>query len=118
MHFDSDNEGAGAVQNPIVSSVLYLSGNGIGGPTLVTDQAFNATELALRGWMVHPAVGRLTLFDGKVLHGVIPGRRPSPVPGAHRVTFMVAFWRDIRCRPRADGLPGASQPVSVSGGAI
>ena len=33
--------------------------------------------------------------------------------GEHRVTFMVAFWRDIRIRPRPDGLPGASQPFPL-----
>ena len=34
--------------------------------------------------------------------------------GDRRVTFMVAFWRDIRMRPRRDGLPGASQPFPAS----
>lgn len=38
---------------------------------------------------------------------------PRAVAGEHRVTFMVAFWRDIRIRPRPDGLPGASQPFPL-----
>ncbi|GAX79285.1 hypothetical protein CEUSTIGMA_g6725.t1 [Chlamydomonas eustigma] len=110
MHFDSDNEGLGEVRNPIISTVLYLTSGGIGGPTLVTDQTFSGQQLAERGWMVHPNRGRLTMFDGSVLHGVIPGRGPSPKAGEKRITFMVAFWRDIRVRARRDGLPGSSQP--------
>eukprot|EP00955_Chlamydomonas_euryale_P114137 366256-Chlamydomonas_euryale.AAC.25 len=50
------------------------------------------------------------MFDGSVLHGVVPGHGPSPDPGGRRVTFMIAFWRSVRMRPRSDGLPGASQP--------
>jgi hypothetical protein len=73
------------VRNPIVSTVLYLSGGGCGGPTLVTDQGFSSKQLANRGWIVHPHVGRLTMFNGSVLHGVIPGRGPSPKPGTMRV---------------------------------
>jgi len=73
LHFDSDAEGQGGVRNPIVSTVCYLSG-GIGGPTLVTDQHFSDTAVAAHGWLVHPAVNRLCMFDGSVLHGVLPGR--------------------------------------------
>merc|ERR1712129_16013 len=33
-------------------------------------------------------------------------------PEARRVTWMVAFWRDIAIRPFApDGLPGSSRPL-------
>ena len=40
---------------------------------------------------------RYCMFEGSVLHGVIPGRGFVP-EGAQgrRVTFMVAFWEDIK----------------------
>jgi hypothetical protein len=127
LHFDSDNEGIGSVRNPIVSSVLYLTAQDLGGQTLCTDQAFSSTQLATRGWFVGPRIGRIAVFDGSLLHGVVPGRldedncEGDPVEGEggdgeqglmanRRVTFMVAFWKDIQTQPRSDGLPGASQP--------
>lgn len=37
------------------------------------------------------------MFTGNVLHGVIPGRGQVPEGNnARRVTFMVAFWEDIK----------------------
>ncbi|CAM9691891.1 unnamed protein product [Ectocarpus fasciculatus] len=123
MHFDSDNEGLGGVRNPIVSVVVYVTGD-VGGPTLVTTQRLTSKRLADRGWIVHPRVNRVCMFDGGVLHGVIPGRgvpsaepptatpRPEENAGGSRggeevkedragmrVTWMVAFWRDIQARP-------------------
>ncbi|CAM9470916.1 unnamed protein product, partial [Ectocarpus sp. 8 AP-2014] len=123
MHFDSDNEGLGGVRNPIVSVVVYVTGD-VGGPTLVTTQRLTSKRLADRGWIVHPRVNRVCMFDGGVLHGVIPGRgvpvtetppHPTPRPeedgqgvgceeakedrAGMRVTWMVAFWRDIQARP-------------------
>lgn len=44
-------------------------------------QAFSSTVLSSKGWFVHPQVGRLTMFDGTYLHGVVPGRGPSPQAG-------------------------------------
>ncbi|PNH06875.1 hypothetical protein TSOC_006722 [Tetrabaena socialis] len=112
LHFDSDDEGEGGVRNPIVSTVIYLTG-GVGGPTLVTPQLLGG-PLAQHGWLVHPRENRLGMFTGDVLHGVVPGRGPSPRPGEHRITLMVAFWRDIQCRPRGDGLPGPTQPFPTA----
>ena len=40
----------------------------VGGPTLVTDQRLGG-PLATRGWLAYPAVNRVTVFDGRVLHG-------------------------------------------------
>ncbi|GLI68215.1 hypothetical protein VaNZ11_012559, partial [Volvox africanus] len=113
LHFDSDDEGVGGVRNPIVSGVVYLTG-GVGGPTLVTPQLLGG-PLAPHGWLVHPRENRLGMFDSTVLHGVIPGRGPSPRPGDYRITLMIAFWRDIQCRSRDDGLPGPSQPYPAPG---
>mmetsp|Transcript_12636 Transcript_12636/g.24582 ORF Transcript_12636/g.24582 Transcript_12636/m.24582 type:complete len:365 (+) Transcript_12636:1518-2612(+) len=85
FHFDSENEGKGEVLNPIVSTVLYLTPEGIGGPSLVTDLPFRddrgmrVERLAERGWMTLPRENRLTAFRGDLLHGVIPGRGVAPL---------------------------------------
>ena len=118
MHYDSDNEGIGGVRNPICSCVLYVAApDGVGGPTLVTDQVLGRASLASRGWFVHPREGRMAAYDGKHLHGVIPGCGTAPASenSQRRITFMVAFWREIEARPfGADGLSGSSRPVPES----
>ncbi len=112
MHFDSDDEGRGGVRNPIISSILYIStgrsGSAnadtnnadvkerpAGGPSLVTNQKLSDTRLATRGWLAHPKPHRLVAFDGRYLHGVVPGKG---VQEGRRVTLMFAFWQDIRIR--------------------
>ena len=70
LHFDSDEtaiEGGKLPQHPIVSSVLFVSGE-IGGPTLVTNQKLNG-PLATDGWLVPPKKNRLVTFDAQYLHG-------------------------------------------------
>ena len=79
---------------------------------------------------MEPRAGRVAVFDGRYLHGVIPGRGPSPRlprnhPGraagffpcgrsdcdARRITLMVAFWDEFAARPGGDGSdPRASFP--------
>jgi len=45
LHFDSLDEGKGFVRHPLVSCVLYLAeADGVGGPTLVTDQVCRLQE--------------------------------------------------------------------------
>lgn len=102
MHFDSHDEGIGGVKHPICSVIVYVDG-ACGGPTLVTNQLDKSTELASRGWLVYPKTGRIAVFNGDYLHGVIPGRgvRPEPdgrasgAPIEKRRTLMIAFWRDM-----------------------
>ena len=102
LHFDSDNEGAGGIRNPIVSTVVYLTDTGA--PSLITNQRLISRSLADQGWMILPGKNRLAVFDGKVLHGVIPGKGESR---SHRVTVMFAFWKEIQVR---DGdHPGAAR---------
>ena len=108
------------MRNPLVSSALYLT-SGVGGPTLVTEQKAGQ-PLAKRGWMSLPRENRYLLFDGTLLHGVVPGngtvakdggvRAPSSAaaadggadgntdsevgreaPQRRRTTLMVAFWQ-------------------------
>ncbi len=114
LHYDSDEtrtEGGLSPRHPICSTVLYLS-EGIGGPTLATNQRLsqdNNCALASKGWMVAPKINRLVTFDASVLHGVLPGRgipsragnrddNAGAVAGAvappRRLTFMVGFWRE------------------------
>jgi hypothetical protein len=116
LHFDSDDEGRGGVRNPIVSTVIFLStSNRIGGPTLVTNQAFVSRKLADRGWLAHPADNRIVMFDGSVLHGVIPGHGVPDQQLQHegdggdgrRITLMIAFWKDAIARP--GNSPGANR---------
>ena len=147
MHFDSDNEGSGGIRNPLASSALYLTAAGIGGPTLVTDQRRVGANsgMAQRGWLLLPNLNRYLIFDGKLLHGVVPGRgcpAPAGPSGAwqpnlrqaaaqgpeldaeqpteqppRRVSLMVAFWPHIR--KRESERPGAAMPFpydSVGGG--
>lgn len=121
MHFDSDNEGIGGVRNPIISTILYLSENDdVGGPSLITNQTLQSTSLSnIRGWLAYSRQRRMVAFDGKVLHGVIPGKgvavpssdddkTQSLRPPRRRVTLMLAFWKDIEVRVSSQ--PGAARP--------
>mgnify|MGYP001104609757 FL=1 len=117
LHFDSDDEGRGGVRNPIVSSVIFLDAR-VGGPTLVTNQPFGSRKLADHGWLVSPSENRLVVFDGSMLHGVIPGRGLSPLiqhqapagtDDGKRLTLMIAFWKDAVWRPSASEEPGANR---------
>lgn len=110
FHFDSANEGIGGVRNPIVSTVTFLEAT-VGGPTIVTDQLFGEPRLAQRGWAVHPEENRCVAFDGRYLHGVVPGWGHRMGLKRRRITFMVAFWRDdvrLMKSPATDGLPGSA----------
>jgi len=117
MHFDSDDEGIGGARHPICSCVSYIQGDeAVGGPTLVTTQRLGDKSLASHGGLIFARPGRLCVFDGSVLHGVVPGRGPAPAADRpdeqRRVTWMVAFWRDVAIRPFGpDGLPGSSRPL-------
>ena len=107
MHFDSDDEGRGGVRNPIVSTILYITADG-GGPSLVTNQRLDSTHLATKGWLSHPRHKRLVAFDGRVLHGVVPGKGVPKTEGGRRVTLMFAFWKKIQVRN--ESTPGSARP--------
>ena len=118
----------------MVSSVLYLlpppcaaaeAATGaadtadvvVGGPTVVFEQRLGDGALGERAWIVPPARvrgGRLCMFDGSLLHGVLPGK-PSACAtpaapsggGAHstdperRLTLMIGWWSANDRPPRA-----------------
>jgi hypothetical protein len=95
FHWDSDNEGCGAVRHPIVSAILYLSSTG--GPTIVTHQRRASRHVATYGYACLPHVNRCLAFDGRLLHGVIPGHNGSDSQ-QRRVSVMLAFWKTIAIR--------------------
>lgn len=126
LHFDSENEGITplseaeaqskskvAPRHPVVSCVIYLSDEDVGGPTLVTTQTLTSKSLdPVKGWLAYGKRGRIAFFDANYLHGVIPGRGTVPDAGnRRRTTFMIGFWDKVTAQtPRADGkLGGASQ---------
>ena len=88
LHYDSvpGLRPGDAPRHPLVSTVLCVDG-AAGGPTLVTDQTFGSA--ASRCWAAAPRANRLLAFDGRALHGVLPGAGSAP---GRRVTFMVNFW--------------------------
>ena len=126
------------VRHPLVSTVLYLSSssssslfhskddsiNRGGGPTLITNQRRMSRHLADQGWLCAPKLGRLVAFDGRVLHGVIPGKldmgnnnsNNNEDKGTHnignnnnRVTLMLAFWRRLQVRDHGSSKVGAAK---------
>lgn len=121
MHFDSDEsqieeeeKGSSAVESlnhPIVSVVVYLTKKRIGGPTLVTTHKDHG-EFQSSGWLVHPKLNRVVIFDATFLHGVLPGRgfNPAPYENERRLSFMVGFWEKIRAKPRGMDIAGPGQP--------
>jgi hypothetical protein len=122
LHFDSDNEGLESIRHPMLTAILCLSEHGTvhtgcGAPTLLTTQRLASRQPSDRGWLAFPKPNRLILMDGRVLHGVIPGKRPNPRDPNHpfptasqnrRVTVMLAFWKRIRVRD--EPTPGAARP--------
>jgi hypothetical protein len=57
--------------HPLVSAVLYLN-PGSAFPTVVTNQILQRESMATEAWICQPAANRLLLFDGSLLHGVVP----------------------------------------------
>ena len=118
QHFDSDDEGRGGVRHPIVSTILYITAEetsnderakSTGGPSLVTNQKLTDIRLATQGWMAHPKSERLVVFDGRYLHGVVPGKSFQK---GRRVTLMIAFWEDIQVRKGVG--PGSARPFPTN----
>ena len=122
LHFDADDEGRGGVRNPVCSTVVNLSADvGMGGETLVTTQTSSGRSLATKGWLCANKRNRLLAFRGDLLHGVVPGPRVASratddgksereARERRRITFMVAFWKDI-CIQDKEG-HGSARPFS------
>ncbi len=75
----------------------------------MTNQKITDVRLASQGWLAHAKPQRLVAFDGKCLHGVVPGKG---FRNGRRVTLMMAFWEDIQLR---DGVgPGSARPFPTT----
>ena len=75
LHFDTDEgllKAQGEVTHPVYSSVLYLTGEGDGGATIVLDQTPDSTAVAQRAWKNVPINNSFLVFPGNLLHGVFP----------------------------------------------
>jgi hypothetical protein len=91
--------------HPLASTITFVSAE-CGGPTLITDQRVGG--VTSKGWLVSPKTNRLVVFDGSLLHCVLPGCGVAALPGLHRTTFMVAFWEHDPGAARFPNLGDAS----------
>jgi hypothetical protein len=107
----ADSEARVVEAHPLVSSVLYLTGEG--GPTAVFDQLLESCDC---GTLARPTVpaqvlvsapssNRLLLFDGRLLHGVL--HRPNGPAAGLRRTLLINWWEE---RPRGAATPSGPQP--------
>jgi hypothetical protein len=104
--------------HPLVSAVLYLSEQKNAAPTLVTDQTLDTGSVATQAWLCHPAENRLLLFDGKLLHGVVPFLSPiekkkystSNSGASPRITIMMGFWAKDFSNAPSTGFPSKLGP--------
>ena len=118
LHFDVEErtmEITGRVVHPAVSSVVYLSEHG--DPTIVLDETIDKPLGAQRVFAAHPRERSFLAFDGRLLHGVLPGPfahgapRGPPQP---RLTLLIAWY----CEPTAAAIsPGASARAGAKLGA-
>ena len=107
LHFDTDEALLAQekkVTHPVVSSVLYLTGNkgqnkNVAGSTVVFSQVPDDSEVATKAYISQAQDKRYMIFPGCCLHGVLPcsgaksadsvAEKEIPV---ERLTFMVGFW--------------------------
>jgi hypothetical protein len=117
LHFDTDEamlQQESVISHPVLSSVLYLTtgGKGLAGPTIILDQKPDSKEVATKCWTCSPQDNTFLLFDGSLLHGVLPcpgevrfesenvdngdilywEKQSKRIDLPHRLTFMVGFW--------------------------
>jgi len=120
FHLDKDESVASNkmyLVHPEWSSIIYMTG--IGGCTLIIDQhspdgnGYRPPQPE-EGELVCPRANRFVIFNGTLLHGVIPGREDHfseardaaalPTDGK-RVTFLVNWWDHKPELPNCDYLP-------------
>lgn len=100
FHFDKDEaafKDTGTMRHPVLSSVLYLTGEADGcvqGPTVVMRQRFDndrrctVPEDPDACCIVWPMRGRYLVFDGGLGHGVL-----DSVGQSKRITLLVNWWQ-------------------------
>ena len=83
LHFDTDEallEQEGKITHPILSSVLYLTGNNANenidanpaGATVIFKQTSDSNQVAEAAWKSFPQNNSFIVFPGNLLHGVLP----------------------------------------------
>ncbi|RHY69330.1 hypothetical protein DYB34_007329 [Aphanomyces astaci] len=100
LHYDTDESRLTQTNQlfyPLVSTVWYLSPGMSAAPTLVMDKMFGQDASAAKGYLVVPKANRLAMFDGRLLHGVVPHFQQQHDDVASlardtRLTLMVGFW--------------------------
>ena len=103
LHFDTDEallDKEKELTHPIVSSVLYLTGNKTrkcqtAGSTIVFDQSPESNEVASKAYVSHAFDNSFMIFPGNCLHGVLPcpgSDETNPDNTVERLTLMVGFW--------------------------
>ena len=105
LHFDTDEAllaQENKVTHPIVSSVLYLTGNNKGthenaaaGSTIVFNQT-PSSGIATKAYISHTRDRKFMIFPGSCLHGVLPCTRGTASVATtkldERLTLMFGFW--------------------------
>ena len=102
------------MRNPVISSICFLTDAGTAaamGPTLITrmrrGDRGRLGEDSEGGVLVYPRRGRVAVFRGDLLHGVMPTVGAADDDGPDRITLMTAFWRAIDGADVAAGRGGA-----------
>jgi hypothetical protein len=107
MHFDTDEALLAQekkVTHPIVSSVLYLTGNQdeserMAGSTIIFNQSPSSSDIAAEAYISHAQDRKYTVFPGCCLHGVLPcpgsieqSNKAGKEKSVERLTLLVGFW--------------------------
>ena len=117
LHFDLDEarlRARGTARHPTLSTVVYLTLGDLGSisPTLVTSQRVGDSGEDAQGWLAWPAPNRILIFDGGLLHGVIPtlpadtrrDNRRHCAQAERRLTLMIGWWPGDACPTSAPPL--------------
>jgi hypothetical protein len=115
LHFDTDDcflTESQEICHPLVSSVLYLTGNETSGSTIVMDQNPESDCVAETCWRSDPCPNSFMAFPGNLLHGVLPCQGRSNDTKQHRLTFMIGFkTRRVPDQRKKEDLYGPCGPL-------
>ena len=97
-----DNDGADAAGNPLATAIFYLTAPvSPAAPTVVLRSIAGGIDDA--GWVLHASEGRVAVFRGDQLHGVLPSAGAVNITagasGPLRMSMNVAWWPH-RCKKR------------------
>eukprot|EP00435_Cladocopium_sp_Y103_P050773 s2095_g15.t1 len=73
---------------------------------MVTDQNLEPQSRAKRAWLCEPKVNRALLFNGSLLHGVIPNLASASESQEPRTTLMLGLWGRQPCCSPPPEVPG------------